>query len=228
MKLEVYKITNIINGKVYIGITIQGVNTRWYKHCSDANVGPTFPIHNAIRKYGKDNFIIETIEDIVDSDFDLLKQREIYWIDFYKSHNRNIGYNVTLGGDGTCGRLHSEETKEKIRRKAIGRKVTDAAKAKMSESHKKREYNKEELSLRAIKANAIRWSDPDQLRKIKEENKLNKTIVQYDKNGKYLTEYFSASEAARMTVGIKGRKNICSCATGKLKTAYGFVWKYKE
>jgi hypothetical protein len=53
-ELEVYKITNKENGKIYIGITSQGVNQRWCKHCSDSTTGSTFPIHNAIRKYGKD------------------------------------------------------------------------------------------------------------------------------------------------------------------------------
>jgi len=129
MELEVYKITNKVNGKIYIGITNQGANTtRWYKHCSDANVGSTFPLHNAIRKYGKENFQIEVIE-IVD-DVEVLKEREIYWIKYYDSYNRKKGYNLTLGGDGTFGRFHSEETKEKIRQKAIGRKLSEDVKEK--------------------------------------------------------------------------------------------------
>lgn len=74
--LEVYKLTNKENGKIYIGITNQGVTIRWYKHCSDAIYGNSnFPIHNAIRKYGKDNFQVEVIEEIENEDYDYLKER---------------------------------------------------------------------------------------------------------------------------------------------------------
>ena len=139
MKLEVYKVTNKENGKIYIGITSQGVTTRWHKHCSDGLYSNSnFPIHNAIRKYGKDNFQVEVIETIEDStDYDQLKEREIYWIKEFNSYNREVGYNLTLGGDGTFGRFHSEETKDKIRQKALGRKVSEESKLKMSlSSHK--------------------------------------------------------------------------------------------
>ena len=43
--LEVYKITNKQNNKVYVGITNQGHKARWYKHCSDAYTGSNFPLH---------------------------------------------------------------------------------------------------------------------------------------------------------------------------------------
>lgn len=59
---EVYKITNKLNNKIYIGITSQGAGVRYYKHLSDALHGSPFPIHNALRKYGKENFTLEIIE----------------------------------------------------------------------------------------------------------------------------------------------------------------------
>jgi len=127
--LEVYKITNKGNDKIYVGITNQGTSMRWCKHCSDANAGSAFALHNAIRKYGKDNFQIEVIETV--EDVEVLKEREIYWIGFYRSYDRSKGYNLTLGGDGTFGRYHSKETKNKIRQKAIGRKHSKESKEKM-------------------------------------------------------------------------------------------------
>lgn len=127
--LEVYKITNRGNGKVYVGITNQGIKVRWYKHCSDVNAGSHFALHNAIRKYGKDNFQVEILETV--DDVEVLKEREIYWIGFYSSYDRSKGYNLTLGGDGTFGRYHSNETKDKIRQKATGRKYSVEAKEKM-------------------------------------------------------------------------------------------------
>lgn len=127
---EVYSIKNSINNKLYIGITIQGVKVRYGKHLSDSRGDSRFPIHNAIRLHGEDNFTVEVIEEC--RDIEHLKERETYWIDYYKSNDRSVGYNLTSGGDGTFGRLHSDETKDKIRKKAIGRKYDDATKLKMS------------------------------------------------------------------------------------------------
>lgn len=127
--LEVYKIRNKKNGKIYIGITNQGVATRWHKHCSDAIYGNSdFPIHNAIRKHGKEEFQVEVIEVVEEDDYDQLKEREKYWIKEYNSYDRKYGYNLTLGGDGTFGRFHSEESKEKMRQKALGRKYSEEVK----------------------------------------------------------------------------------------------------
>ena len=119
---EVYKVVNIINGKIYVGITNQGYKIRWYKHCSDAIHDSSFPIHQAIRKYGVANFTVEVLE--VCENIDLLKEREQYWIKELNSRTINgEGYNLTDGGDGTFGRKHSKETKEKIRASMMGKNV---------------------------------------------------------------------------------------------------------
>jgi len=148
--MEVYRITNKINGKIYIGITNQGVATRWYKHVSDANSDSTFPIHNAIRKYGKENFQVETIYLLSeDCDYEDLKNYERFWIAHYDSYNREIGYNLTLGGDGTFGRFHSEETKEKIRQKAIGRLRSKESIERQKQTIAKRGYSSNILKIRS-------------------------------------------------------------------------------
>lgn len=222
--LEVYKITNKQNGKIYIGITNQGANTnRWYKHCSDANVGSTFPLHNAIRKYGKENFQIEVIEIIENEDFDYLKEREIYWIKELDSYNRKIGYNLTLGGDGTFGRFHSEETKDKIRQKALNRHPSDITRKNMSDAQKKvkRDYSK-----LANISNTKRWADPNNKIKASLNSKNRRDLVQYDSNMIFVKEFSSAVEAGKSIK--KAPQNISRCAAGNLKTAYGFIWKYKE
>lgn len=222
--LEVYKITSKVNGKIYIGITIQGVDTRWMKHCSDAECQSPFPIHNAIRKYGKENFQIEVIEIIEDEDFDYLKEREKYWIQEFDSYNREKGYNLTIGGDGTFGRFHSEETKEKIRQKAIGRKVSDKTKSKMSESQKRVNRNYSEL---AKKSNE-RWSDPNERLKASENNHNSKCVVRISKDNEAIDSFRSCSEAARFINVDNGHANISKCANGKLKSAYGYKWAYLE
>lgn len=131
---EVYKITNKITGKVYIGITNQGSGARYRHHWYESRIGEPSPIHRSMAKYGEDNFTLEII-DFADT-YDELKEKEKYWIKEYDSMNREKGYNLTEGGDGTFGRMHSEETKDKIRQKAIGRKASEETKKKMSESRK--------------------------------------------------------------------------------------------
>lgn len=131
---EVYKITNKITNKVYIGITNQGSGARYRHHWYESRIGEPSPIHRSMAKYGEENFTLEII-DFADT-YDELKEKEKYWIKQYNSTDRNIGYNLTEGGDGTFGRKHSEETKEKIRQKALGRKASEETKRKMSESKK--------------------------------------------------------------------------------------------
>jgi len=224
MNLEVYKITNNQNGKIYVGITNQGVAVRWCKHCSDARHNSSFPIHNAIRKYGESSFQIELIEVV--EDVEVLKEREIYWIKEYNSYNRSKGYNLTLGGDGTFGRFHSDETKDKIRQKALGRKASTNTRQNMSASHRKRTYNHVDMSNRAKKGNCVRWADPQEHIKQSVGNPGNKIILQYDLQMKFIKEFYNLAEAGR---NVKGwPQNIGKCALGKTSSAYGFIWKYKE
>ena len=96
MKLKegiIYKITNIINNKVYIGQTVNNLKTRWYKHC---HFNGCRMLHNAILKYGENNFTQEIIEHCPINE---LNKREIYWISFYKSNDKQFGYNILQGGN---------------------------------------------------------------------------------------------------------------------------------
>lgn len=91
----VYIITNSINGKVYIGQTIQSLKDRWYGHCriNCSKNEADMRIKRAILKYGKENFNIRELERCRVEDLDA---REIYYIDLYNSFNN--GYNSTKGG----------------------------------------------------------------------------------------------------------------------------------
>lgn len=96
----IYKITNKINQKVYIGLTCRSVEQRWLEHLKNVNnLKEKRPLYSAIAKYGEESFLIETIEEVED---DFLGEREIYWINFYNSYYN--GYNATLGGDGVFTR----------------------------------------------------------------------------------------------------------------------------
>ena len=108
MRGFIYKITNNVNGKVYIGQTIQTIKERFYQHCATkcSNSVLNMAIHKAIKKYGKSNFTIEVIEEV---DKDSLNDREKFWIEYYNSYNN--GYNSTRGGQDSsthCKELDTE------------------------------------------------------------------------------------------------------------------------
>jgi group I intron endonuclease len=94
----IYKITNTVNGKIYIGKTIHTAMERWQKHLYQASgkvrTRDSY-LHRAIRKYGKEKFVCETVQEASN---DILDELERYWIKQYDA--MNSGYNLTLGGDG--------------------------------------------------------------------------------------------------------------------------------
>lgn len=104
----IYKITNKINGKVYIGQTITPLNQRMSKHYSRANTeeNPT-GLHAAMKKYGRDNFDVEIVCECSTEELD---DKERYYIEFYDSYNS--GYNLTRGGqDGIGSRILFDKEK---------------------------------------------------------------------------------------------------------------------
>lgn len=94
----IYKITNSINGKMYVGQTRRDIETRWHEHLyysHHKNRGYNCILHQAIRKYGDDAFRVEEIEKC---DNILLMEREMYWIK--ELGTTKNGYNISTGGQG--------------------------------------------------------------------------------------------------------------------------------
>lgn len=130
----IYKITNIQNNKVYIGQTIRPINDRFHRHINDAmnNILDTH-FARAIRKYGKDSFIIEEIDKATNQNE--LNEKEQYWIHYYNSIKN--GYNETdaiskCGGNTYLSKTaeEMEEIKNKIRLTKMGDKNPMAKKIK--------------------------------------------------------------------------------------------------
>lgn len=94
----IYKITNLINNKVYIGKTIKSLEWRFKKHCYDARKNPNTKnhFHRALLFHGIENFKIEQIDSAKTKEE--LNEKEQYWINYYKA--KELGYNMTYGGDG--------------------------------------------------------------------------------------------------------------------------------
>lgn len=94
----IYKISNKVNGKIYIGQTVKTVEKRFQQHKNNSNK-PYFSqivLYKAFNKYGIENFECETIEQVSNEQLD---DREKYWIEYYDSYFN--GYNSTLGGRAT-------------------------------------------------------------------------------------------------------------------------------
>lgn len=88
----IYKTTNLIDNMIYVGKHTQNETSAF-----DGYLGGGILINKAVKKYGRKNFIRETIEFCT---YDNIDDREIYWINTLNATNRNIGYNITTGGDG--------------------------------------------------------------------------------------------------------------------------------
>lgn len=119
---KIYKITNHINGKIYVGQTIKTLEERFQRHCWGTTENDKYhlnmAIKKAIKKYGKENFTIELIEEV---ETQMLDEREIYWISYYDSYNK--GYNCTKGGQNGAIRqtkLSWTEENEVIEAKYLG------------------------------------------------------------------------------------------------------------
>ncbi len=129
----IYKITNKVNGKCYIGQS-NDIHRRWKQELApNAKLNPH--LARAFEKYGIDNFEFEIIEEC---QREHLNEREQFYIEIYHSIDPNLGYNKTEGGDGNLGRhfIMSEEQKEKIRKANTGRKLTEEQLINIRESNK--------------------------------------------------------------------------------------------
>lgn len=101
--IGIYKITNKINNKTYIGQSIN-IENRWQQHKINAFNFNThtynYPLYRAIRKYGLDNFEFQVLEEC---NKEILTQEEQYYIDYYNSLNPNCGYNLVSAVDAKRG-----------------------------------------------------------------------------------------------------------------------------
>jgi len=132
-----YKITNLVNEKIYIGITTTSMGNRIssYKSATKSQKSNKHRVIMAMKKYGFENFSFEIVFET--NSKEELKKKEIELIKFYNSTDTSIGYNVSPGGflhsqesikkksDANKGKKLSKEHKEKISASLIGHQVTE-------------------------------------------------------------------------------------------------------
>lgn len=109
LKSGIYIINNKINNKVYIGQSVD-IDKRIKKHFNSLENGAHYNEHlqNAFNKYGRDNFLVDVLEECP---IEKLNEREKYYIQLYDSASRDKGYNIEFGGNNSAV---SDETKEKL------------------------------------------------------------------------------------------------------------------
>lgn len=132
----IYKVTNLVNEKVYIGKTVQSLAGRKNKHLYDVRNNSNYLFHRAIRKYGEENFTWEIIDKcLFDESLTVLEKH--YIKEFHCITPK--GYNLTEGGEGSLGFKHSPESIKKM----MGHGCSDETRKKISESSKNRKHSDE-------------------------------------------------------------------------------------
>ena len=200
----IYKITNKINGKSYIGKTEQAnPNERFRQHINDSNKErcKDRPLYRAFRKYGVDNFLFKVLEET-----DNPSEREKELIKEYGTYG-STGYNATLGGDGAS---YIDEGLV-IETYQLGLSMREVA--------KRLDICVDSVS-NILKRNNIPLRNNTLL--------LGRPVLQLDKNtDEIIAEFNSIGEAARAFGNYNYNANIARVCNGKRKTALGYKWKYK-
>jgi group I intron endonuclease len=133
----VYKITNLVNGKIYVGKT-SDVDKRLSRHfkIAESKEEKAYQyLHRSINKYGSNNFVIEVLEDKL-TEVDAFEM-EKFWIKELNSKDPSVGMNLTDGGEGATGLEWSEESRLNIsgsNNHNFGKSLSEETKEKISAS----------------------------------------------------------------------------------------------
>ena len=210
----IYKITNDINQKIYVGKTEFSIEKRFKEHCRDAykEITEKRPLYAAMRKYGIEHFHIEQIEET-----DEPEERERYWIEYYRSFKN--GYNATLGGDG---KRYLDYDLVISTYKELG--FIDKVAEKLN-------ISVDSISMILHKNNVEILPSHEAIQK-----RYGKVTKMYDLSGNFLRSFPSTNEAARYMINnhltnckhTTIKQHIHEVCIGKRKTAAKFKWKYEN
>lgn len=166
-KTGIYKITNVITGKVYIGSTTNFKN-RWSSHICRLknNTHHSIKLQNSVNKHNIENFKFEVLEECAK---ELLIEREQYWINEFDSFNN--GYNSRPNADGR-GEIN-EITRQKLSFVHTGKKMSEESKKKMSNSKKGRKLSEETKNKLSQINKGKKMSDSTKLKMSKSKKGLN-------------------------------------------------------
>jgi len=214
----IYKITNKIDNKLYIGQTINDCEARWRHHISKGS--NCRYLSAAIKKYGVDSFEFKLVCITFDNNLD---DMEINYIKQYNSLAPN-GYNLRLGGnsgkhnietkrkisDSLKTRYKNEINRAKVAKPQLGKPLSEIIKKKISEVLKGRKLSQATIDKRVM------------VQRIKRNRKL----IQLDIDGNRINSFDSCKEAAEYVGASKSQ--ISCCCHGRQKTSRGYIWKYES
>lgn len=238
MKPHIYKVTNLIDGKIYIGQHIGTVKNYF--------AGGTY-INRAIKKHGKDNFKREIIieGDFTREELDELEIKYIYEFCSYFHDHPNKGYNLTTGGAGQRELKHTEKTIKLLRETSKSRKsviqldmdgnyIGRFSSIRYASKKLKIEITcilrccKERGLKRNKSAGGFRWvyetdynNGNYEIRPIFE---TTREVNQFSLSGEFIKKHKSAGKAAEQ-VGVS-RNAILNVLYGKRNTSAGFKWSF--
>lgn len=196
----IYKIVNLVDGKMYIGSSVNIYN-RKNAHYSDLrkNIHHNVHLQRAFNKYGEENFKFERIELLIPKENLCTKERE--YIIKFDTINRNKGYNLDLPTPENYTKNRSEETKEKLRRISLAYIGIDS----------EEKYNK--------------WKEEQIIKKATPKLGLKKRIVVLDRFTKeYINTYNSIAEAARETNSIEKKVSAVVNKKKYIKSHNGYIF----
>lgn len=224
--MYIYKTTNILNGKIYIGQTTKSLDVNY--------LGSGKAIIKAIKKYGKSNFKREVLEECNSKEH--MNNREKYWIQHFDSINRNVGYNVSVGGEGgnlgdKVNQKISETRKNKIPVKDINGNIF------LIEKDDERFKSGELVGIRkGITApnKGIPMSNQQKEKLKKSKTESHKENLSKAKKGKCLKPIiclnngitYSGSKEAAEKLGLT-TSNVVAVLKGRAKKTKGYMFKYK-
>ena len=233
----IYRVTNNINNKVYIGQTSTSIEKRWTQHKSAARTAKNNKIifYNAINKYGEDNFTIDVIYEVScitkDELIDELNDLEIYYISIYNSLIPN-GYNLTSGGNNCSVRNMKSVTSyfyDGTKDMTFDSANEGAIYYHADSSHILQCCNG---NAQSCKSRIWRYSDDPfdkfeiNISKEQLENGYNLVVDKYTLDGIYLNTYNSLGEAIKDDENVGAHTPISLCCKGIYNQAYGYVWRY--
>lgn len=147
-RATIYRVTNTVNGKRYVGLTVRTVGQRWKEHVRAARRARSH-FHQAIAKYGAEAFVVETIASAVEIGYAGELERLVI-------EQEAPEYNQTNGGEVTLGRKYDDATKERIRKSNTGAKRTIEQRQRMSAAQRQRYMDPGERARTAVRLDEAR------------------------------------------------------------------------
>lgn len=227
--MPIYKITNKVNNKMYVGQTIRDLKDRYEGHLYRAFINNSnTKLYNAMRKYGKENFEIEIIDNCSDSK---LNERETYWINKLDTYNN--GYNMTLGGEDNP--MNNEEIIERHKIKMQSKEVREKISKSLSnyiKEHGFSEEHKRRLSESAMGNKNFLGHKRSEYAKSVTLKALHKDVYCISEDGAFIKQFYTVREASewfhKYVFEKFGRKE-CPSIKGSSRSdkfVYGLKWIY--